>query len=79
MDLRTRTRRDQVAGSNRAIRAIDACYDRAGAGAISMASPLQRLWKDAHTGRHHTVNSIEKSFAGWSLAAMGLPNSDRML
>lgn len=79
MDLRYKVRRDQVAGSNRAINAIDACYDRAGAGAISMASPLQRLWKDAHTGRHHTVNSIEKSFAGWSLGAMGLPNTDRMI
>lgn len=79
MDLRTRTRRDQVAGAQRTIAAIDACYDRAGAGAISMASPLQRLWKDAHTGRHHTIHSIEKSFAGWTLGAMGLPNTDRML
>jgi len=79
MGLRRRCRRDQVAGSQRAIQAIDACYDRAGAGAISMSSPLQRFWKDAHTGRHHTINSIEHSFADWALTEMGFDSTDVMI
>jgi 3-hydroxy-9,10-secoandrosta-1,3,5(10)-triene-9,17-dione monooxygenase len=79
MGLRRRCRRDQVAGSRRAIEAIDACYDRAGAGAISMSSPLQRFWKDAHTGRHHTINSIEHSFANWALTEMGFDSTDVMI
>jgi 3-hydroxy-9,10-secoandrosta-1,3,5(10)-triene-9,17-dione monooxygenase len=79
IDERSAARRDQVLGTERAVAALDDIFDRAGAGAISAKNPMQRLWRDAHAGRHHTVNSLERSLASAAYVAMGLPQTDIMI
>ncbi|MGY0500356.1 3-hydroxy-9,10-secoandrosta-1,3,5(10)-triene-9,17-dione monooxygenase oxygenase subunit [Nocardia sp. FBN12] len=59
MPLRTKVRRDQVRASERAIYAIDRLFENSGASAISTGAPIQRFWRDAHTGRVHAVNDPE--------------------
>ncbi|MGH9059130.1 MAG: hypothetical protein ACRDZY_06395, partial [Acidimicrobiales bacterium] len=76
---RSLARRDQVAGSQAAVAAMDDIFDRSGAGAISWSHPMQRLWRDAHAGRHHTVNSGEKSLHSYTLTVMGFPPTDVMI
>jgi 3-hydroxy-9,10-secoandrosta-1,3,5(10)-triene-9,17-dione monooxygenase len=79
MDQRVRARRDQVMGTRRAIAALDDLYDRAGAAAISTANPMQRIWRDAHAARHHTVNTMEKALFSYAHVAMGLDPTEPMV
>ncbi len=79
VEERSAARRDQVMGTERAVAALDDVFDRAGAGAISTSNPMQRLWRDAHAGRHHTVNSLERSLASAAYVSMGLPRTDIMI
>jgi 3-hydroxy-9,10-secoandrosta-1,3,5(10)-triene-9,17-dione monooxygenase len=79
IEARSRARRDQVQGSQRAIAAMDEIFDRSGAGTISSANPIQRLWRDAHAGRHHTVNSIDRSLHSYGMTAMGFNPTDIMI
>ena len=73
MDQRIRGRRDQVVNAKRALHAIDDLFDRAGAKAISTASPMQRLFRDAHAARHHTaLTPLEPALFGYAHNAMGL-------
>ncbi len=69
--LRARTRRDQVAGSWRATRAVDDLFDLAGGGALRKHTPLQKFWRDAHAGLHHVINTTEKSDHSFASVAMG--------
>jgi 3-hydroxy-9,10-secoandrosta-1,3,5(10)-triene-9,17-dione monooxygenase len=77
--MRSRARRDQVQGSARAIAAIDEIFDRSGAGTIMLSNPIQRLWRDAHAGRHHTVNSIDRSLHSYGMTLMGFSPTDVMI
>jgi 3-hydroxy-9,10-secoandrosta-1,3,5(10)-triene-9,17-dione monooxygenase len=79
LDSRSRARRDQVQGTARAIAAIDEIFDRSGAGTISTSNPIQRLWRDAHAGRHHTVNSVDRSLHSYGMTLMDFPPTDVML
>ena len=79
MDMRSRARRDQVQGTQRAIQAIDEIFDRSGAGTIMLANPIQRLWRDAHAGRHHTVHSIDRSLHSYGMTVMGFNPTDVMI
>lgn len=79
MDDRSRARRDQVQGSARAIAAADDLFDRCGAGVISDSHPMQRLWRDAHAGRHHTANSVDRSLQSYALTALGRSPIDVLL
>lgn len=79
LEDRGRSRRDQVQASHRAIAVIDDIFDRSGAGAISSSNPMQRLWRDAHAGRHHTANSIDRSLQSYALTTMGFPPIDVLL
>ena len=63
----------------RAIAAIDEIFDRSGAGTISSSNPIQRLWRDAHAGRHHTVNSVDRSLHSYGMTAMGFNPTDVMI
>jgi len=72
LQLRARNRRDQVAGSWRATRAVDDLFDVAGGGALRRDSPLQRFWRDIHAGLHHIINTREKSSHSYASVAMGL-------
>ena len=79
LEMRSRARRDQVQGTARAMAAIDEIFDRSGAGTISLSNPIQRLWRDAHAGRHHTVNSVDRSLHSYGMTVMGFPPSDVMI
>lgn len=79
MDQRARVRRDQVLGTERSIAALDDVFDRAGAGAIFESNPMQRIWRDAHAGRHHTVNTHERTLHSWAHNAMGLGPSESVV
>jgi 3-hydroxy-9,10-secoandrosta-1,3,5(10)-triene-9,17-dione monooxygenase len=79
LESRSRARRDQVQGTARAITAIDEIFDRSGAGTISLSNPIQRLWRDAHAGRHHTVNSVDRSLHSYGMTVMEFPPTDVML
>jgi 3-hydroxy-9,10-secoandrosta-1,3,5(10)-triene-9,17-dione monooxygenase len=79
MDQRARARRDQVLGTQRAVAALDDIYDRAGAGAIAMSNPMQRLWRDAHAAKHHTANTLERSLFSYAAVAMGLDPTEAMV
>ncbi|MBI2710112.1 MAG: flavin-dependent monooxygenase [Actinobacteria bacterium] len=79
MDQRARARRDQVLGTQRAVAALDDLFDRAGAAAISARNPMQRIWRDAHAAKHHTINTLEKSLFSYAKVAMGLDPSDLMV
>jgi 3-hydroxy-9,10-secoandrosta-1,3,5(10)-triene-9,17-dione monooxygenase len=79
LEARSRARRDQVQGTARAIAAIDDIFDRSGAGTISLSNPIQRLWRDAHAGRHHTVNSVDRSLHSYGMTVMEFPPTDVML
>ncbi len=78
-EMRSRARRDQVQGTARAIAAIDDVFDRSGAGTIMWSNPIQRLWRDAHAGRHHTVNSIDRSLHSYGMTVMGFSPTDVMI
>ncbi len=79
VEMRSRARRDQVQGSQRAITALDEIFDRSGAGTIMLSNPIQRLWRDAHAGRHHTVNSIDRSLHSYGMTALGFNPTDVMI
>jgi 3-hydroxy-9,10-secoandrosta-1,3,5(10)-triene-9,17-dione monooxygenase len=79
VSMRSRARRDQVQGTARAIEAIDDIFDRSGAGTIMLSNPIQRLWRDAHAGRHHTVNSIDRSLHSYGMTVMGFNPTDVMI
>ena len=79
LEARSTARRDQVEGTARAIAAIDEIFDRSGAGTISLSNPIQRLWRDAHAGRHHTVNSVDRSLHSYGMTVMGFPPTDVMI
>lgn len=49
-------RRDQVAASWRAVRALDEIVARSGGNGMRMDHPLQRFWRDAHMGLTHAIN-----------------------
>ena len=79
IEMHGRARRDQVQGTQRAISAIDEIFDRSAAGTIMLANPIQRLWRDAHAGRHHTVNSIDRSLHSYGMTVMGFNPTDVMI
>ena len=71
LELRARARRDQVAASWRATRAVDDLFDHAGGGALRKGTPLQRFWRDAHAGLHHIINVREKTMQSYASVVMG--------
>ncbi len=79
LEERAAARRDQVLGTTRAVAAIDDIFDRAGAGAILTSNPMQRIWRDAHAARHHTINSLERALFSYSNVILGLNPTDPMV
>ena len=76
---RSRARRDQVMATQRAIAALDDVFDRSGAPVIMKANPMQRIWRDAHAARHHTINTYEKSLLSWGHVTLGGNPTDMMV
>jgi 3-hydroxy-9,10-secoandrosta-1,3,5(10)-triene-9,17-dione monooxygenase len=68
--VRARARRDQVMAARRATSAANLVFSLAGGRGLSLKSPVQRLWRDAHAGSHHVVNGAEQaltSYGAWLL------------
>jgi 3-hydroxy-9,10-secoandrosta-1,3,5(10)-triene-9,17-dione monooxygenase len=49
-------RRTQVHAAWRAVRALDEVFDRSGGNAMRLENPMQRFWRDAHTGLAHAIH-----------------------
>ncbi|MFQ6396214.1 3-hydroxy-9,10-secoandrosta-1,3,5(10)-triene-9,17-dione monooxygenase oxygenase subunit [Nocardia sp. KC 131] len=79
MELRLRARRDQVVGTERALKAIDLVYAAAGGLAQRRGNPIERAWRDAHTGSTHAANDVESSLALVGRGAFGLYVDDMLV
>ncbi|WP_330255762.1 acyl-CoA dehydrogenase family protein [Nocardia sp. NBC_00565] len=79
MELRLRARRDQVCGTERSVRAIDLVFAAAGGMARRSGDPIERAWRDAHTGSAHAANDVESSLALVGRGAFGLYVDDTLV
>src|SRR5215469_10236251 len=80
MPLRLRIRRDQARGTSRAISAVNLLFENSGGRALRMGTPIQRFWRDAHAGRAHAINDLERALAMFGRGELGLPPAaDAML
>ncbi|MFZ3469591.1 3-hydroxy-9,10-secoandrosta-1,3,5(10)-triene-9,17-dione monooxygenase oxygenase subunit [Streptomyces sp. 4.24] len=80
MPLRTRVRRDQVLATERCVAAVDLLMENAGGGALRTGpNPVQRAWRDVHTGRGHAANDPERALVLFGQGALGLDIQDTML
>ncbi|MFF9014151.1 3-hydroxy-9,10-secoandrosta-1,3,5(10)-triene-9,17-dione monooxygenase oxygenase subunit [Streptomyces sp. NPDC014870] len=80
MELRARARRDQVIATERAVAAVDLLMENAGGSAMRTGpNPVQRAWRDVHTGRGHAANDPERALVLYGQAALGLDIQDTML
>ncbi|WP_436740122.1 3-hydroxy-9,10-secoandrosta-1,3,5(10)-triene-9,17-dione monooxygenase oxygenase subunit [Streptomyces sp. BBFR102] len=78
-ELRLRTRRDQVRGTERAITAIDLLFKTAGGNSLRRGNPIERAWRDAHAGSVHVANDVERTLAMYGRAALGLTVEDNLV
>jgi len=72
MELRARARRDQVRGTERSLEAIDTLFENSGGHALRRGNPIERAWRDAHSGRAHVINDPERALAMYGKLALGL-------
>lgn len=79
MELRLRTRRDQVQGTERAVAAIDLLFRTAGGNSLRRGNPIERAWRDAHTGSLHVANDVERGLAMYGRGAFGLTVEDNLV
>ncbi|WP_345540814.1 3-hydroxy-9,10-secoandrosta-1,3,5(10)-triene-9,17-dione monooxygenase oxygenase subunit [Phytohabitans rumicis] len=79
MPLRLRVRRDQVRGTELAIRAVDRLFENSGGRALAAGTPIQRFWRDAHAGRVHAINDPERALSAFGKGEFGLPITDTMV
>ncbi|MEV6162227.1 3-hydroxy-9,10-secoandrosta-1,3,5(10)-triene-9,17-dione monooxygenase oxygenase subunit [Streptomyces sp. NPDC052052] len=79
MELRLRTRRDQVRGTERAVAAIDLLFKTAGGNALRRGNPIERAWRDAHAGSVHVANDVERALAMYGRGAFGLAVEDNLV
>jgi 3-hydroxy-9,10-secoandrosta-1,3,5(10)-triene-9,17-dione monooxygenase len=79
LELRLRTRRDQVLGTERALGAIDLLFKTAGGNSLHRGNQIERAWRDAHAGSVHVANDVERALAGYGRHAFGLPVEDALI
>ncbi|WP_430791645.1 3-hydroxy-9,10-secoandrosta-1,3,5(10)-triene-9,17-dione monooxygenase oxygenase subunit [Actinoplanes sp. G11-F43] len=79
MPLRLRVRRDQVRGTELAIRAVDRLFENSGGRALRTGTPIQRFWRDAHAGRVHAINDPERALSMFGRGEFGMPLNDAMV
>lgn len=79
MELRIRTRRDQVNATGAGIAAVDRLFESAGGRALKTGTPIQRFWRDAHAGRVHAINDPEKVLVMSGQFELGLKVQDAWL
>ncbi|GAB3721251.1 3-hydroxy-9,10-secoandrosta-1,3,5(10)-triene-9,17-dione monooxygenase oxygenase subunit [Nocardiopsis nanhaiensis] len=79
MELRLRSRRDQVRATERALEAIDLLFKSAGGNSLVRGNLIERAWRDAHSGSLHVANDAERTLALYGKGAFGLPVEDNLV
>lgn len=79
MELRLRTRRDQVRGTERALTAIDLLFKTAGGNSLKRGNPIERAWRDAHAGSVHVANDVERALAMYGRGEFGFAIEDNLI
>jgi 3-hydroxy-9,10-secoandrosta-1,3,5(10)-triene-9,17-dione monooxygenase len=79
MELRLRTRRDQVRGTERALEAIDILFKTAGGNSLKRGNPIERAWRDAHAGGVHVANDVERALAMYGRGEFGFTVEDTLI
>ncbi|WP_067441699.1 3-hydroxy-9,10-secoandrosta-1,3,5(10)-triene-9,17-dione monooxygenase oxygenase subunit [Nocardioides jensenii] len=79
MELRLRTRRDQVLGTERALEAIDILFKTAGGSSLHWTSAISRAWRDAHAGSVHVANDVERTLALYGKGVFGITVEDNLI
>lgn len=79
MELRLRTRRDQVYGTERALEAMDLLFKTAGGKSLKRGNPIERVWRDVHAGGVHVANDAERGLAMYGRGAFGLGVEDNLV
>ncbi|MGW2341394.1 3-hydroxy-9,10-secoandrosta-1,3,5(10)-triene-9,17-dione monooxygenase oxygenase subunit [Streptomyces sp. NPDC001661] len=79
MELRLRTRRDQVRGTERVVAAIDLLFKTAGGHSLRRGNPIERVWRDVHAGSVHVANDVERTLAMYGRDALGLTVEDNLI
>lgn len=78
-ELRLRTRRDQVRGTERALEAIDMLFKTAGGNSLKRGNPIERAWRDAHAGSVHVANDVERALAMYGRHEFGFTVQDNLV
>ena len=65
-------RRTQVRAVWRAVSAVDEIFARSGGNAARMDKPLQRYWRDAHTGLAHAIHVPGTVYHASALSSFGV-------
>ena len=65
-------RRTQVRAVWRAVSAVDEIFGRSGGNAMRMDKPLQRYWRDAHTGLAHAIHVPGTVYHASALSSFGV-------
>ncbi|KQY54286.1 MULTISPECIES: 3-hydroxy-9,10-secoandrosta-1,3,5(10)-triene-9,17-dione monooxygenase oxygenase subunit [unclassified Nocardioides] len=78
-ELRLRTRRDQVRGTERVLEAIDILFKTAGGNSLKRGNPIERSWRDAHAGSVHVANDVERALAMYGRNEFGFVVEDSLM
>jgi 3-hydroxy-9,10-secoandrosta-1,3,5(10)-triene-9,17-dione monooxygenase len=78
-ELRLRTRRDQVLGTERALDAIDILFKTAGGNSLTRGNPIERAWRDAHAGGVHVANDVDRVLAMYGRGEFGFTVEDTLV
>ena len=79
MELRLRTRRDQVRATERALDAIDTLFKTAGGNSLRRGNPIELAWRDAHAGSVHVANDVERALAMYGRGRFGFEVEDNLI
>jgi 3-hydroxy-9,10-secoandrosta-1,3,5(10)-triene-9,17-dione monooxygenase len=79
MELRLRTRRDQVRATERSLAAVDLLFKTAGGNSLRRGNPIERAWRDVHAGSVHVANDVERTLALYGKGAFGLTVEDNLV
>ena len=65
-------RRTQIRSVWRAVMAVDQIFPRSGGNAMRMDKPMQRYWRDAHTGLAHAIHTPGTVYHASALSSFGV-------
>ena len=79
LELRLRTRRDQVRATERSLAAADLLFKTAGGNSLRRGNPIERAWRDVHAGSVHVANDAERTLALYGKGTFGLAVEDNLI